>query len=225
MNTDYFDWYSQGLQGIHLDTQHPQGITGLEKVQKVDDNLASKYQRQSSLPETIFPKPIFVVPLEAEFILAESKPLHLEAQVEPKDDPNLKIEWYFNGKVLDLGISSSAANLNIRIIFIVFLGSRFKTNNDFGFITLDLTDVYERDQGVYTCKAYNHSGETYTSTTVYCSSNKGLIEHTQHPKGEEGLEKIQSLEESLQRQKQGIVDKETGHAPVFTSQVYQFEPI
>jgi len=55
------------------------------------------------LPEATFPKPIFVVPLEAEFILAESKPLHLEAQVEPKNDPNLKIEWYFNGKVLDLG--------------------------------------------------------------------------------------------------------------------------
>jgi len=69
----------------------------------VEDNLASKYQRQASLPDAIFPKPIFVVPLEAEFILAESKPLHLEAQVEPKDDPNLKIEWYFNGKVLDLG--------------------------------------------------------------------------------------------------------------------------
>jgi len=69
----------------------------------VEDNLASKYQRQTSLPDATFPKPIFVVPLEAEFILAESKPLHLEAQVEPKNDPNLKIEWYFNGKVLDLG--------------------------------------------------------------------------------------------------------------------------
>lgn len=102
-----------------------------------------------------------------------------------------------------------------------FSGSRFKTNNDFGFITLDLSDVYERDQGVYTCKAYNHSGETYTSTTVYCSSKEGLIEHTQHPKGEEGLEKIQSLEESLQKQKKGITDKESGHAPVFTSQVLQ----
>lgn len=109
--------------------------------------------------------------------------------------------------------------LSISVICIIFLGSRFKTNNDFGFISLDLTDVYERDQGVYTCKAYNHSGETYTSTTVYCSSNKGLIEHTQHPKGEEGLEKIQSLEESLQKQKHGIADKEIGHAPVFTSQV------
>ncbi|XP_050422457.1 titin isoform X5 [Adelges cooleyi] len=188
-----------GFQGIHLDTQHPQGITGLEKVQQVEDTLAHKYQRQPSLPEAAYPKPIFIVPLEAEFILPESAPLHLEARVEPKDDPSLKIEWYFNGQVLDLG-------------------SRFKTNNDFGFVTLDLTDVYDRDQGVYTCKAYNHSGETYTSTTVYCSSKDGLIEHTQHPKGEEGLEKIQNLEESLQKPKQGVIDKETGHAPAFTSQ-------
>lgn len=95
--------FTKGFQGIHLDTQHPQGITGLEKVQKVDDTLASKYQRQVSLPEATFPKPVFIVPLDAEFILAESKPLHLEAQVTPKDDPTLKIEWYFNGKILDLG--------------------------------------------------------------------------------------------------------------------------
>jgi len=107
----------QGLQGIHLDTQHPQGITGLEKVQKVEDNLASKYQRQASLPEATFPKPIFVVPLEAEFILAESKPLHLEAQVEPKNDPNLKIEWYFNGKVLDLGKLSCAYIFSLHYLY------------------------------------------------------------------------------------------------------------
>ena len=40
---------------------------------------------------------------------------------------------------------------------------------DFGFVTLDLNDVYERDQGVYTCKASNKSGEAFTSTTIYCT--------------------------------------------------------
>ena len=62
--------------------------------------------------------------------------LHMEANVEPKKDPNLKIEWFLNGKPLETG-------------------TRYKTTYDFGLVTLDLSDVYERDQGIYTCKAYN----------------------------------------------------------------------
>lgn len=56
--------------------------------------------------------------------------------------------------------------------------------SEFGFVTLDLTEVYERDQGIYTCKAWNRSGEAFTSTTIYCTSKAGLIEKTQHPKGQ-----------------------------------------
>jgi titin len=117
-----------------------------------------------------------------------------------------------------------------------YLGSRFKITSDFGFVTLDLSDVYERDQGIYTCKAYNKQGEAFTSTTIYCTGNKkmmsklskynklflgkeGLIESTQHPKGEEGLEKIQDLEDSLNRPEGAAGEGDAGHAPVFTSQV------
>lgn len=91
--------------------------------------------------------------------------------------------------------------------------------SDFGFVTLDLTEVYDRDQGIYTCKASNKAGEAFTSTTIYCSTKEGLIEATQHPKGKEGLEKIQDLEDSLNRQEPGALDSDEGHAPVFTSQV------
>lgn len=91
--------------------------------------------------------------------------------------------------------------------------------SDFGFVTLDLTEVYDRDQGIYTCKAFNEAGEAYTSTTIYCTSKAGLIEQTQHPKGEEGLEKIQTLEEALRRQEPGAPEVEDGQAPVFIKQV------
>ncbi|GLH07319.1 LOW QUALITY PROTEIN: Titin [Gryllus bimaculatus] len=186
-------------QNIYLDTQHPQGKAGLEKVEEVDEAYAARLQREGSRPEQEFPKPIFIVPLHPEFSLGENEALHLECQVEPKEDPNLKVEWYFNGKNLEHG-------------------SRFKMTCDFGFVTLDLTDVYERDQGIYTCKAHNKQGEAFTSTTVYCKSKSNLIEHTQHPKGAEGLEKIQDLEESLRRQEGVLPDGEEGHPPVFTSQ-------
>lgn len=185
---------------IYLNTQHPMGQAGLEKVQEVDDFAASKLQRQISGPEAEFPKPTFVVPLLQQSTVNEAEALHLECQVEPKNDPNLRVEWYFNSKALDHG-------------------SRFKMTSDFGFVTLDLTEVYERDQGIYTCKAYNKAGEAYTSTTIYCRGKEGLIEATQHPKGKEGLEKIQDLEESLKRPEPGEPAPEEGHAPVFTSQV------
>lgn len=62
--------------------------------------------------------------------------LHMEANVEPKQDPDLKIEWFLNGKVLEQA-------------------HRYKTTYDFGLVTLDLNDAYDRDQGIYTCRAYN----------------------------------------------------------------------
>uniref|UniRef100_A0A182WJ15 Ig-like domain-containing protein n=1 Tax=Anopheles minimus TaxID=112268 RepID=A0A182WJ15_9DIPT len=184
---------------MYLDTQHPQGKAGLEAVQDTEASLANRYRRQESKPESAFPKPQWTVQLQSEFRLNEAEALHLEGQVEPKDDPNLKIEWYFNGKVLEHG-------------------SRFKMTSDFGFVTLDLTEVYERDQGIYTCKAYNLSGEAFTSSTVYCVTKESLIERTQHPKGTEGLEKIQDLEDSLRRQEGGQAESDAGHAPRFTSE-------
>ncbi|KAK0090259.1 hypothetical protein PV325_001954 [Microctonus aethiopoides] len=186
-------------QNIFLQTQHPQGTAGLEKVQEVDDAFQSKSRRPEDGPEHQYPKPIWTVPLQPEFKLGEAAPLHLEGQVEPKDDPNMKIEWYFNGKALEHG-------------------SRFKMTSDFGFVTLDLTDVYDRDSGIYTCKAYNKVGEAFTSTTVYCSTKENIIERSQHPKGKEGLEAIQDLEESLKREDGKPAESDEGHPPVFTSQ-------
>lgn len=188
-----------GSKSMYLDTQHPQGVSGLEAVEETEAAIANRYARQLSKPETEYPKPIWTVPVQPEFHLAEAQPLHLEGQVEPKEDPNLKIEWYFNGKILEHG-------------------SRFKMTSEFGFVTLDLIEVYERDQGIYTCKASNRSGEAFTSTTVFCTSKENIIDRTQHPKGTEGLETIQNLEESLRRPDGTPAAPEDGHAPKFTTE-------
>lgn len=186
-----------GDKHIYFDTQHPQGKAGLEAVEQAEEARASKLRRTSA-PDVDYAKPEWVVPISPEHQLIEGQPLHLEGQVEPKNDPNLKIEWYFNGKTLEHG-------------------SRFKLTSDFGFVTLDVTDVYERDSGIYTCKAYNSRGEAFTSSTIYCSSKDNLIERTQHPKGTEGLEKIQNLEESLRRDPGYKPEDDTGRAPEFTT--------
>ncbi|RXG68646.1 Titin, partial [Armadillidium vulgare] len=183
---------------IFLDTQHPQGKAGLEKVEEAERAFFNKKQRPPTEEEAAFLKPYFIRPLEANFSLMENQTLHMEANVEPKKDPNLKIEWFLNGKPLEHG-------------------ARYKSSYDFGLVTLDLNDCYERDQGIYTCRAYNKAGEAFCTSTVVVGAKGALIEGTQHPAGDAGLEAIQRMEESLRRSDRMLPDEE-GHPPIFTTQ-------
>jgi len=70
---------------------------------QAEEAYYAKYQKQQSTTETQFPKPLFIVPLPERFSPAEAQPLHMECHVEPKDDPKLRVEWFFNGKQLDYG--------------------------------------------------------------------------------------------------------------------------
>ncbi|KAA0201394.1 hypothetical protein HAZT_HAZT001733 [Hyalella azteca] len=195
---------------LYFDTQHPQGQAGLQKVEEAERAFWSKYQRQVSEKEITYPKPVFIRPLQPNFAIVENQLLHMEANVEPKNDPHLRVEWFLNGQALGEA-------------------SRFKTSYDFGLVTLDLKDCNERDQGIYTCRAYNKViigilswmtqavGEAFTTSTVVVTTKDTLIEGTQHPAGEMGLEAILRMEESLRRHDRMIPDEE-GHPPVFTTE-------
>lgn len=184
---------------IQWQTQHPQGQSGLEAVQETEEAIANRKSRPAGQPEKDYPAPTWTIPFVAEFRLQENQALHLEGQFEPKDDPTLKLEFFLNGKQLSHG-------------------SRFKMTNDFGFVTLDLSDVYARDQGIYTCKISNKNGEAFTTSTVTCSTKESIIEQTQHPKGAEGLETIQNLEDALHQPTDSIATPEIGQAPRFTTE-------
>lgn len=47
--------------------------------------------------------PVFTSHLQNQDNLAEGQHVHLEAQVEPRADPNLRIEWFKNGVTLTTG--------------------------------------------------------------------------------------------------------------------------
>jgi len=49
---------------------------------------------------------------------------------------------------------------------IVFVGHRFKTTYDFGFVALDILYAYAEDSGTYMCKAKNAVGEAVTTCSV-----------------------------------------------------------
>lgn len=183
-------------KGILDDTIHPKGAEGLEKVQEVEGELQAKGRRPSvKTPELPQVKPYFDPPLPNEVRLKENAPLNLECRVEPKSDPDLKVEWFVNGKPVS--------------------GTKFKSTFDFGYVNLTLDDVHEHlDSGVYTAHAYNKFGEAFTSCTVHVEDDtKGKARETQHPKGIAGLEKIQAVEAAREKGKGAKKDDGKGGVP------------
>ncbi len=61
---------------------------------------------------------------------------HFECAVTPANDPDLKIDWKFNGQPIQNS-------------------SRIKTVSDFGYVMLDIASVDSRDSGEYICTATN----------------------------------------------------------------------
>ncbi|CAG2164046.1 unnamed protein product [Oppiella nova] len=133
-----------GKGSIDTTTLHPTGQQGLERIKQLETTV-ERVSVTEKKPE--FSKPYFVIPLKHNFKVNESEGLHLECRVEPSNDPNLCIEWLSNGQPLTSG-------------------SRFATTSDFGFIVMDIHDLWVRDSGVYTCRATNQLGEAFTSTQI-----------------------------------------------------------
>ena len=161
--------------GVSTKALHPSGKAGIEAIEKVDLSAAGKL---SGTPEeeTVYQAPRFTTDLPAEVQLNPEVDLKLECAIEPKDDSDLKINWYHNGLPLSTG-------------------TRIKASSDFGYVNLSINGITERDAGVYTCKAVNKLGNATTFTKVHVASAKqGVDLTTKHPRGAEGLDSIASVE-------------------------------
>ena len=167
---------AEGSEGVSTTSLHPSGKSGLEAIEKMDFAAGMKLQDNEE-SEPVLQKPVFTTDLPAEFHVIADEAIELECKVEPKNDSNLRIDWYHNGVPLKTG-------------------SRVKATMEFGFVNLQINDVTERDQGIYTCKAVNKFGDATTFTKVFCSSlgSAGVDASTMHPRGVEGLESISKVE-------------------------------
>ena len=125
-----------------------------------------------------FEAPKFIVPFGQVDQLSEGDSVHLEAQITPVDDPNIKIEWFRNGQPLSFA-------------------SRFKPLHDFGFIILDILHVVPEDSGEYLCRASNQAGQATSTVQLQIAPGVGLI--TQSQVKAEKAKAIQDLEDSLHR--------------------------
>lgn len=95
----------------------------------VEGELEAKSRKPPIPDEVKAPvKPWFQPPLKPEFRYNAKDTMNLDCRVEPKEDPDLQIEWMKNGKPLDMG-------------------TRFNSTFDFGYVNLCLEDVQcERDE-------------------------------------------------------------------------------
>ena len=130
-------------QSVDTTTMHAKTLEATQKFE-MKSTKVSVQQEQQSLKS----KPVFVTNLkDLGAPVVEGQNIHLEARLEPINDPSIKVEWLCNGRPLTIG-------------------SRFKTYNDFGFIALDIVGVNIQDGGNYVCRATNQLGQAETSAAV-----------------------------------------------------------
>lgn len=173
-----------------LDLQS-QNEAALEKIHMLEDS--TRYQRREDEDLIVTVPPRFTVQLMGPSNLKEGQSAHYECRIEPYPDPNLKVEWLFNGKPLQTG-------------------HRFRTTNDFGFAALDILTVYPEDSGEYTCRVTNRNGQALSSVKLNVTSRSSIIQDTQH---EGAMEKIQYLEDASRYNRRVEDDQFTAEKPQF----------
>ena len=161
--------------GVSTQSLHPSGVSGLKAIVDAEKSTGMKLG-DAAEEEPLKQRPVFTTDLPAEVSLGAGEPLILECQLEPKTDPELQLDWYHNGLPLATG-------------------SRIKATMEFGFVSLNIADVTERDQGVYTAKAANALGEATTFCSVKLPKpDVGVDLATLHPRGSQGLQSIGQME-------------------------------
>lgn len=106
--------------------------------------------------------PKFIVQLQNLSNLNEGESVHLECQLIPNDDADMRVDWYHNGKPL-------------------ITGHRFKATHNFGFVALDILHVTPEDSGEYVAVAINDYGQDSTRTVFVCSPARQIY-RPQFPK-------------------------------------------
>lgn len=81
-------------------------------------------------------KPKFTSQIQTLVGLKDGDSAHFECTLIPVNDPDLKVEWFHNGKPL-------------------LHKNRVKMISDFGFVVMDIAYIQTHDSGEYVCKASN----------------------------------------------------------------------
>ncbi|VDK66159.1 unnamed protein product, partial [Onchocerca ochengi] len=154
---------------ILSETQHQESLGKIHQIENLN-----KYGRQEVEDKGPQEPPCFVKPLPGDIgEVEEGEPLHLECQITPVNDNTLHICWLKDGKPIPTG-------------------HRFRTFHDFGFVSLDILDVYAEDSGTYTCVAKNALGQADSSISFTCRDKERILGQTQHPSSVARIQEIEA---------------------------------
>merc|ERR1712038_232524 len=182
-------------QNIVTDPQLPKSFrSGTDSINRLEE---SRWQRQEMVTEEFEGHaPKFITQIH-DVTVIEGQPAHWDCRVEPIGDGSMQIEWYHDGKPIQIG-------------------SRIHTISDFGFVVLDIDWTFKRDSGKYTCRAVNKNGTAETTATLTCKSRKDVNVDSQLPQGM-SLEKLKELEN--RQQGSNLEDEAEITAPKFITQI------
>ena len=182
------------LPAIQLENQVPKGMKKSEYLMQMEASM-KKYAQDIMLTEDDVydiekrQPPRFVTQIQSVTDLVEMQATKFECQLAPVGDPNMKVEWFFNGKALPFK-------------------NRFTPIYDFGYVAMNFGWVYPEDSGEYLCRATNAFGMDETRGIIKTSGKPGIIYESQLPRGMASIEQIRKMESGWQRAPD-MVDTET----------------
>lgn len=155
----------------HLIAQDSGEYTCIARNAKGESVTAGRINVHTIIEEE---QPQIIQPLVSDIEAAEGESVHLECRVSPINDPKLTVHWLRNGAPLPQA-------------------NRFRTNFEFGFVTLDLLYAYPEDNGDYELVVTNDKGEARTKAHILVTDKPSLEFAPQAP----GVAGIESLEHHL----------------------------
>ncbi|XP_031333998.1 titin-like [Photinus pyralis] len=183
---------------IIVDSQHP---GGLQKIQHLEDS--TRYTRKMDEEVTVTQKPRFLGPLKGTNKIVEGQRAHFEARVEPQNDSTMKLDWYFNGKLIE------SAN-------------RIQTYHDFGYVALDILSVRGEDSGTYTVVARNALGEAQLSASMVVETRASIDTRSMH---RTAYEKTQRMERPPHVEPEYQIEELCKSKPIFVVPLSDPQPL
>merc|ERR1712141_536349 len=191
------------MPAIQLENQVPKGMKKSEYLMQMEASM-KKYAQDIMLTEDDVydiekrQPPRFVTQIQSVTNLVEMQSTKFECQLAPVGDPNMKVEWFFNGKALPFK-------------------NRFTPIYDFGYVAMNFGWVYPEDSGEYVCRATNLYGMDETRGIIKTSGKPGIIYESQLPRGMESIDKIRRLESGWGRAPELIEVENERFKPCFVT--------
>merc|ERR1711992_178267 len=191
------------MPAIQLENQVPRGMKRSETLVQMEAAM-KKYTTEMYLTEDdVYDSerrqpPRFVTQIQSITSLEEMQATKFECQLAPVGDPNMKVEWFYNGKPLPFK-------------------TRFTPIYDFGYVAMNFGWVYPEDSGEYICRATNQYGSDETRAIIKTSGKPGIIYESQLPRGMASIEQIRKMESGWQRAPDLLETEQEKFKPCFVT--------